>query len=82
MKKIFVNIIVLMSVFCMTSCIQDLKVQSIDPNQSSTIDIDGLLAKCYSTLGTTGQQGPAGMGDIAGIDEGTSAFYRMLFFFE
>lgn len=79
MKKIFVNIIVLMSIFCMTSCVQDLKVESIDPNQTSTVDIDGLLAKCYSTLGTTGQQGPAGMGDIAGIDEGTSAFYRMLF---
>ena len=79
MKKIFISIITAMSILCMTSCVGDLNVESIDPNQSSTIDVDGLLAKCYATLGLTGQQGPAGMGDVADIDEGTSAFYRMIF---
>lgn len=34
------------------------------------------LAKLYAGLATTGQQGPAGSGDIAGIDEGASQYIR------
>ena len=37
-----------------------------------------VLANLYSGLSMTGLQGPAGNGDIAGIDEGFSAYIRVL----
>lgn len=61
----------------MTSCVNDLKVESIDPNSSSTVDLNSLFVKVYATLGLTGQKGPDGSGDVAGVDEGTSSLYRM-----
>ena len=36
-----------------------------------------LLAKIYSGLAVSGQQGPAGNGDIKGIDEGFSQYLRL-----
>jgi hypothetical protein len=39
-----------------------------------------LLTKIYAGLAVTGQQGPAGAGDIQGIDEGVSSYVRMLFY--
>lgn len=63
----------------MTSCVQNLKVESIDPNTSSTIQMQQLFVKIYSTLALTGQKGPDGSGDVAGVDEGTSSFYRMTY---
>ena len=42
-------------------------------------DADGytsFLAKLYAGLATTGQQGPAGNGDVGGIDEGFSQYLR------
>lgn len=36
------------------------------------------LAKVYAGLAVTGQQGPAGSADIAGIDEGFSQYVRLL----
>jgi len=56
-----------------------LNVKSNDPNRVSEVDLDGLFLKIYATLGLTGQQGPAGQGDIAGIDEGNSSFFRMIY---
>jgi hypothetical protein len=44
-----------------------------DPNNYINV-----LAKLYSGLSLTGIQGPAGNGDIAGIDEGFSAYIRVL----
>jgi hypothetical protein len=38
------------------------------------------LAKIYAGLAVTGQEGPAGQGDIGGIDEGVSSYVRMLFY--
>ncbi|MBK7478141.1 MAG: RagB/SusD family nutrient uptake outer membrane protein [Haliscomenobacter sp.] len=35
-----------------------------------------ILAKLYAGLATTGQQGPDGKGDVAGIDEGFSQYLR------
>jgi len=37
-----------------------------------------LLAKIYAGLAVTGQQGPAGQGDILGFDEGFSHYLRIL----
>ena len=40
------------------------------------------LAKVYGSFALTGNTGPAGNGDIAGIDEGTSDFFRLLWYAE
>ena len=40
------------------------------------------LAKVYGSFALTGNQGPAGSGDIDGIDEGTSDFFRLLWYAE
>lgn len=62
----------------MTSCVNDLNISSIDPQTSTSYEDMQLLAKLYSTLGLTGQTGPAGNGDISS-DEGESGFYRTTF---
>lgn len=43
-------------------------------------DVNGytqVLAKVYGSMALTGNSGPAGSGDLAGIDEGTSDFLRL-----
>ncbi|MBR1382168.1 MAG: RagB/SusD family nutrient uptake outer membrane protein, partial [Paludibacteraceae bacterium] len=59
----------------MTAC--SLDREPLDPNTDTHFNKDAVLAKCYATFGTTGQKGPDGSGDVDGIDEGTSSFYRM-----
>lgn len=60
-----------------TSCVGDLDVENINPQQTSTLDADALLNKIYASFVLTGQQGPHGKGDIADLDEGRSDLYRM-----
>src|SRR6187399_2616344 len=36
-----------------------------------------VIAKVYGSMALTGNNGPAGAGDVAGIDEGTSDFLRL-----
>jgi hypothetical protein len=38
------------------------------------------LAKVYGSYALTGNQGPAGQGDVQGIDEGTSDFFRLFWY--
>ena len=45
---------------------------------SDTNSYKAFLAKVYSGLAISGQQGPAGNPDIAGIDEGFGQYFRML----
>ena len=78
MKKIFKAIFCGVAALAMTSCWNDLDIESIDPQSSPTYDDMQLLAKAYSILGLTGQKGPAGSGDISS-DEGESGFYRTTF---
>ena len=78
MKKIFKTIFLGVATLAVTSCWNDLDINSIDPQSSPTYDDMQLLAKAYSTLGLTGQKGPAGAGDISS-DEGESGFYRTTF---
>lgn len=40
------------------------------------------MAKVYGAMALTGNQGPAGNGDIAGIDEGTSDYFRLLWYLQ
>lgn len=62
----------------LTSCVSDLDVEPIDPSVTQTFEQDKVFAKIYSSLTLTGQEGPAGDGDVAGIDEGFSAFARLI----
>ena len=62
-----------------TSCVSDLDVDpTIDKNTDITFNQDANFRKIYANMALTGQQGPAGNGDIADIDEGTSDFFRQL----
>ena len=65
--------------FTFASCVQDLDVTPKDPNSIQYFDQNGVFTKIYATLALTGQEGPAGNGDVEGIDEGVSAFVRMIF---
>ena len=61
-----------------SSCVGDLDMDPIDPSVTQEFDQDKVFAKIYSSLTLTGQEGPAGKGDVAGIDEGFSAFARLI----
>lgn len=68
-----------------TSCINDLDVLPPDPDVVVADQLyvnqrgyEQVLAKVYGGLALTGQKGPAGDGDVAGIDEGGSSFIRNL----
>lgn len=81
--KIFFSVTITLFI---TSCADDLNQSPIDPDSFTEEDVfanatvaKGALAKLYSSLALTGQQGPAGQPDIADIDEGFSQFSRMLF---
>lgn len=63
--------------FCMVSCVQDLNTTPIDKNSTTGFNQGALFTKIYSTLATTGQQGPAGSGDVDDIDEGWSGLFRV-----
>ena len=87
MKKIsFISICLSGLVFF--SCHDDLIQNPTDPDLFTEVDVYkttedalGALAKVYSSLALTGQQGPAGNADIdpSIIDEGTSQFTRLLY---
>jgi tetratricopeptide (TPR) repeat protein len=84
MKKIFYIITVLAGLsISLNSCVKDLDTIPIDPDvlTSATVFDDPeaytqFLAKCYAGLAVSGQQGPAGQGDVSGIDEGFGQYLR------
>ena len=66
-----------------TACFNDLDTEPLDPDvQTANVVYDDpgayeqVLAKLYAGLALTGQAGPAGNADIAGIDEGFSSYLR------
>ena len=59
-----------------TACVNDLHVENINPQQNPNYTEEALLNKIYSSFVLTGQQGPAGKGDVQGVDEGFSDYYR------
>lgn len=86
MKKYSFKILLLgtiVTLFTLTSCLKDLDTV---PQDKDVILADQLfndpaaykqvLAKLYAGLAISGQQGPAGMPDITGIDEGFSQYLR------
>lgn len=69
--------------FTASSCVKDLDTEPIDPNVVTSASVykdpaswKQVLAKCYAGLAVSGQKGPAGQPDIAGIDEGFSTYLR------
>jgi len=69
---------------CLSSCFDDLNTVPLDDELTtaeSVFDNEeaylAVLAKCYAGLAVTGQTGPAGNGDIGGIDEGFSSYLRL-----
>ncbi len=80
--KIF-PITVIAIILAITSCTKDLDTVPIDKDvvtsatiYDSPIAYRQVLAKIYAGLALTGQQGPAGDGDLMGIDEGFSSYLR------
>ncbi|BDC98704.1 RagB/SusD family nutrient uptake outer membrane protein [Persicobacter psychrovividus] len=67
----------------LSGCLSDLDVVPIDPNLDTADkvyqtqnDLEGGLAKIYAGFSVSGQQGPAGNGDLKGFDEGNSQYLR------
>jgi len=74
------TITVLTAALCFSGCFKDLDTPPIDPNVTQEFQQDAIFAKIYGTLGLTGigsDEGGSGSGDVDGMDEGASAFYRM-----
>ena len=77
------SLVVLFTALMFTSCVKDLDVTPKDPNIITSLTVYSTpaaykegLAKLYATFAVSGQQGPAGQADIAGIDEGFSNYLR------
>ncbi|MDR0962356.1 MAG: starch-binding outer membrane lipoprotein SusD [Mediterranea sp.] len=62
-----------------TSCVNDLNIDSIDPQSSAEFNQEEAFVKNYALLGLTGQKGLSGTPDLDGQDEGESGFYRTMF---
>ena len=77
-NKIIITILSVLFGIGLTSCVNDLNVTPIDPSSIQTFNQDAVFAKVYASLALTGQQGPSGKGDLAGVDEGTSSFIRLI----
>ena len=75
MKK--VKILTAVAVLCVavvTSCVNDLNTEPIDPNIKQTFDANMVFNKIYASLGISGQTGPDGDCDIVANDEGYSVW--------
>ncbi len=77
------SLVILFTALMFTSCVKDLDVTPKDPNIITSLTVYSTpaaykegLAKLYATFAVSGQQGPAGQPDIAGIDEGFSNYLR------
>lgn len=77
--KSIIPVTLFAAMITITSCTDELNISPIDPSVNLEFVQDEVFAKLYATLGLTGQKGADGNGDVSGIDEGTSAFYRLIF---
>jgi len=82
-NKIYKSILLAGLILIGFSCAKDLDTEPIDPDVISAANVfddpanyDYVMAKLYAGLALSGQQGPAGMGDITGIDEGFGQYLR------
>ena len=78
MKTVNKYLLIAAAALTLTACVDDLNTKPLDEHSTTSFDQNQMFTKCYQTLALTGQQGPAGDGDIDDLDEGTSAFYRLM----
>lgn len=71
------------------SCVNDLNVKPNDPFLTTADKVyttkesyKAGLAKLYAAFALTGQKGPVGAADVAGVDEGFSCFIRSLWYMQ
>ena len=81
-NKFKIVIAIFCSVFIMVSCNRQLDLLPTNDVTSNLVYKDAAgykqaFAKVYASFALTGNNGPAGNGDIQGIDEGTSDFLRL-----
>ena len=62
----------------LTSCVKDLEVKNINPQEVTDFNEDAIFNKIYGNLVLTGQLGPNGDSDLDDIDEGTSNMTRLI----
>lgn len=81
MKKYYIILLVL--ALGLSSCMKDLDTTPLDETVITSASVYenpdnyyNVLAKLYAGLSVSGQEGPAGQPDIAGIDEGFSTYLR------
>ena len=84
-KMKYIITVAIIAMIGVTSCVNDLDVTPLDENlltpEAVYKDLGGyesVVAKLYAGFAITGQQGPAGNGDVGGVDEGFSGYIRML----
>src|SRR5438270_8362840 len=83
MKKLILKTtVVILGLSVMQSCNKDLNLRPTNDVTSETVystpaGYKQVLAKVYGSFALTGNQGPAGNGDVQGIDEGFSDFFRL-----
>lgn len=87
MKNNFIYTFILIIALSFSSCFGDLNTSPLDDDLvTSGIVYDdpasylGVLAKLYAGLAVSGQEGPAGQGDISGLDEGFGQYLRGYFY--
>lgn len=84
-KKFRPLIIVFISMLLLASCQDDLDLQPEDNRETSASVFENpesyklILAKLYAGLALSGQEGPAGLPDLQGLDEGFSNYMRLYF---
>src|SRR5215204_7827534 len=81
-KKIIQTSLALLVFILVQSCTKDLELTPTNDVTSEVVyatptGYKQVLAKVYGAFALTGNQGPAGNGDVQGIDEGFSDFFRL-----
>ncbi|GMT44352.1 MAG: hypothetical protein IEMM0006_0184 [bacterium] len=90
MYKLYYKLVMLAGlVFVLSSCTKDLNTVPLDPKTVTSASVfdnpaayKEALAKIYAGLAVSGQEGPSGMADISGIDEGFGQYLRGLWYLE
>jgi starch-binding outer membrane protein, SusD/RagB family len=86
-KTRFLSILTAAFLLVFSSCLDDLNTVPLDDRELTSADVFNnpasyrhILAKLYAGLAVSGQEGPAGMADIGGIDEGFGQYLRGQFY--
>ena len=77
-KYILSAAVVMMMTGGLTSCINDLDVEPIDPSLQSDVTPEQLFNKCYSVFATSGNNGGDDNVDVDGLDGGFQHKYRQM----